>query len=270
MEDEMYIDDQYLNDKNLGLFMILDGHAGYEVSRLAKIKIPVLLGCIYYYCRNFKLSIEEAFIQFNEVLHNSEIKEIGSTITLCVVERYDRFSQVTIANCGDSSAIWISKDLKNTKKITEDHNSKNLEEIQRIMYSGGELINNKVHGQVCVTRAIGDLDYTEYGMSSIPSIFEYLFGFGDIVVIASDGIWDVMSEDDVRKYVEHYYENIRQETDKNKDDEELADAEGDADGYGDEADGKCVEHNFNIAKLLTDESKKLGSNDNICCMVLTI
>lgn len=157
----MFYDDQYLNDKNLGLFIILDGHAGQEVSRLAKIKMPILIGCVYYQCRDFSLAIEEAFLQFNELLRKSEIKEMGSTISLCMVERFDRFSKVIVSNCGDSRAIWVSKDFKHTKRISEDHNSKNPEEIQRIVYSGGELINNKVHGQVCVTRAIGDLDQTE-------------------------------------------------------------------------------------------------------------
>lgn len=188
---------------------------------------------------------------------------MGSTITLCMVERFDRFSKVTVSNCGDSSAIWVSKDFKNTKRISEDHNSKNPEEIQRIVYSGGELINNKVHGQVCVTRAIGDLDQTEYGMSATPSIFEYLFEFGDIVVIASDGIWDVMSGDDVKNQIHKYQADLAHSKDQ----------EGFDDEYDEEEKanlGKVHEHNYNIAKMLINDAKKMGSNDNICCMVLTI
>lgn len=54
-------------------------------------------------------------------------------------------------------------------------------------------------------------------MSATPSIFEYLFEFGDIVVIASDGIWDVMSEECVRKYIMNQFNNINKDNDVEED-----------------------------------------------------
>lgn len=58
-----------------------------------------------------------------------------------------------------------------------------------------------------MTRALGDAVASQIGVISVPDIFELqIENKHKILVIASDGIWEVLSNEEVMEIVGEYYE----------------------------------------------------------------
>ena len=109
-----------------------------------------------------------------------------------------------VANVGDCRAILCSKGK--AKVLTEDHNGKNQQERARVgeqnMPRNSDLLSNHIQ----VTRAIGDYvttsnegQYTHKkvdGLISEPHIEKHELSDDDeFMIIACDGLWDVVSND---------------------------------------------------------------------------
>jgi len=63
-----------------------------------------------------------------------------------------------------------------------------------------------------MTRALGDAIASKIGVISVPDIFELqIEDKHKILVIASDGIWEVLSNEEVMKIVGEYYEKSNPE-----------------------------------------------------------
>lgn len=60
----------------------------------------------------------------------------------------------------------------------------------------------RVNGQLAVSRAIGDIDYKIYGVLSLPQTYEEIpLDNVDFIVVACDGMWDVLSSEQVMKII---------------------------------------------------------------------
>lgn len=78
-----------------------------------------------------------------------------------------------------------------------DDKCDNLDEIKRVKGSGGIILDNRLGGVLAVTRAFGDHALTRVGLIATPHIVKYnLKPFDKYLVIASDGIWDELSDQD--------------------------------------------------------------------------
>ncbi|AWP13727.1 hypothetical protein SMAX5B_012219 [Scophthalmus maximus] len=112
-------------------------------------------------------------------------------------------------NCGDSRAVLY----RNSKVCfsTLDHKPCNPRERERIQNAGGSVMIQRVNGSLAVSRALGDYDYkcvdgkgpTEQLVSPEPEVFELIRApeQDQFVILACDGIWDVMSNEELCDYV---------------------------------------------------------------------
>lgn len=67
----------------------------------------------------------------------------------------------------------------------------------RIKQAGGFIVMNRVGGVLAVTRAFGDFSIRNAGLISVPKIQKRILKPADkFVVIASDGVWDELSDQD--------------------------------------------------------------------------
>ena len=106
------------------------------------------------------------------------------------------------ANVGDSRAVLVSN--TNVKRMTKDHKGSDLEEIKRVQNSGGSIVFGRVQGELIVTRAFGDHRLKSYGVSNIPYISLHEISNNDkYLVMASDGIWDVIEDDEIFGYAKN-------------------------------------------------------------------
>ncbi|KAJ8250645.1 hypothetical protein COCON_G00225670 [Conger conger] len=112
-------------------------------------------------------------------------------------------------NCGDSRAL-LCRDAR-VRFSTLDHKPCNPREKERIQNAGGSVMIQRVNGSLAVSRALGDYDYkcvdgkgpTEQLVSPEPEVFEIARApqEDEFVVLACDGIWDVMSNEELCDFV---------------------------------------------------------------------
>ena len=119
-----------------------------------------------------------------------------------------RNGEVTVANTGDSRCVISRNGV--AEPLTLDHKPVLLEEAERIMNAGGFVRDNRVNGALNVSRTLGDLDFkrndklphTHQMVVATPDITTFELQKGDeFVIIACDGIWDVLSNQEAVDFV---------------------------------------------------------------------
>jgi serine/threonine protein phosphatase PrpC len=195
MEDYSYTNINFIDIENhkMSLFAIFDGHNGTIVSEfLQKNFAKTLKKNLEKNEFKIEKSIGDSFIEIDTQLKkNNELKMIGSTATIVLIDN----NLIYCANVGDSTCFYLSID--EIKQLSIQHNTKNIKEVNRIKKNNGFVFNGKVFGSLSVTRAIGDFDFKEGGVIAIPTISkEEICDKSKFVILASDGLWDVISKDD--------------------------------------------------------------------------
>merc|ERR1712146_255982 len=163
----------------------------------------------------------------------------GSTVICGFVTE----TSVVLCNCGDSRAVLVS-DGK-VKFATSDHKPSDEIETQRIKNAGGFIEMGRVCGNLAVSRAIGDYEYKDRpdlkpeeqkvtALSDTTSISRT--PKDEFLVLACDGIWDVLTNEGVQLVVNFFLER----------------------GYDAER----------IADLLLDYCLELGSKDNMSALLI--
>jgi len=121
-------------------------------------------------------------------------------------------------NCGDSRGLVARPD--SVPFHTEDHKPTNPEERDRITKAGGQVMIQRVNGSLAVSRALGDFDYkmnNQMGpcdqlVSPEPEVTVVSRQDDDqFIVLACDGIYDVMTNEDVANFVRYHmqiYDNL--------------------------------------------------------------
>lgn len=180
------------SDYKTSLFGIFDGHGGNDVVKYIKDRIPEIIKQYL----NDLFPIEKCFINsFNKIdeeLKFYDSEYTGSTATLVLFQD----NKIYCANVGDSRAYIIYNNY--IKQITVDHKCSVPEEAERIRNCGGKITKNRVQGQLVLSRSLGDLYCKKYGVTNLPDIsVNKIDNNVKYVVIASDGIWDVVDENTV-------------------------------------------------------------------------
>uniref|UniRef100_A0AAV2LKA9 Protein phosphatase 1B n=1 Tax=Knipowitschia caucasica TaxID=637954 RepID=A0AAV2LKA9_KNICA len=198
-------------------FAVYDGHAG---SRVANYCSGHLLEHILSGGADFgsspcsvegvKDGIRSGFLNIDEYMRSfSDLRQgldrSGST-AVCVLLSP---SHLYFINCGDSRAV-LCRD-SSVGFSTQDHKPNLPREKERIQKAGGSVMIQRVNGSLAVSRALGDYDYkcvdgkgpTEQLVSPEPEVcvLERAGDGDEFIVLACDGIWDVMSNEDVCEFV---------------------------------------------------------------------
>lgn len=117
---------------------------------------------------------------------------------------------VYCANCGDSRAVLSRQGL--AEALSVDHKPTMVSEWSRIVAAGGWVAANRVNGNLALSRALGDFVYKrntalaaeEQIVSAEPDVTQCelrLAETDEFIVIGCDGIWDVMTNQEVISYV---------------------------------------------------------------------
>lgn len=123
----------------------------------------------------------------------------GSTACVCMIRKEGTHQVLYVANVGDTRAVVSKSDV--AERLSIDDNCANCQEAARIKAEGGLILDNRVGGVLAVTRAFGDHALKKCGLSPIPHIVKYILRpFDKYLVIASDGVWDELSDQDAVNY----------------------------------------------------------------------
>ncbi|KAH6773398.1 HYPERSENSITIVE TO ABA1 [Perilla frutescens var. hirtella] len=119
---------------------------------------------------------------------------VGSTAVVAVVCS----SHIIVANCGDSRAVLYRG--KEAIALSVDHKPNREDEYARIEASGGKVIQwngHRVFGVLAMSRSIGDRYLKPWIIPEPEVMFVPRAREDECLVLASDGLWDVMSNEEV-------------------------------------------------------------------------
>lgn len=203
--------------KNWGFFGVFDGHSGPRVAQycsqhllnsvLESIVPDSYMGVS---TEAVKKGISRGFLKLDGDLENHPqwASSSGTTAIVAMVSP----DNIIWANCGDSRGLLC----RNGKVVfaTEDHKPFCEAERRRIERAGGTVVGQRINGFLAVSRALGDLDYkretwlpaTEQVVSPEPDItvLKRELSNDEFILLASDGIFDVMSNEEVVTYIHHH------------------------------------------------------------------
>ena len=192
------------------LFGIFDGHSGSEVASFLSTNFAKFLSNELSKIKstenheednnNYISCIKNTFELIDEnIKNNKNIKDdVGSTGTIIFFYKDKNLSKKILicANVGDSKGYLIKKN--NIIQITKDHDCKDKDEVDRVKKGGGLVFQGRVFGTLMLTRSFGDKEMKKYGLIATPDYFSEEINEDDLyVVIASDGVWDVISQEDI-------------------------------------------------------------------------
>ncbi|KAF4319803.1 hypothetical protein BBO99_00008995 [Phytophthora kernoviae] len=183
-------------------FGVYDGHGGARASSLLALLFPVYLLAAPEYKTDLKAACRSASLAINdEILKREEAGhcEGGATAVTLLI----RGNTAVVSNTGDCRAIVVAKKGKaeQVTQLTTDHKASNETEKARIEESGGMVLYVKgvarVNGRLAVARAFGDAELSQLVIAD-PEVTEHeLQPEDEYIVIASDGLWDVLTNEQV-------------------------------------------------------------------------
>jgi protein phosphatase 1L len=231
---------QQLN-KPIDIFGVYDGHGGSHVSTILSQIMPTLFAneqVIYPLTKTCANKICAVVQKYLATKCSNKSSECGSTCLMV----FHTNNQLSVLNVGDSRAVMGSIAHTNAKQLTEDHKPANPREKQRITQQGGVVYFDGLDWRVenlSLSRAFGDT--TSKYTSPVPDIYNYKLSPSDkFVILACDGLWDVMDTQTAVNFVFHFC------FDK---------------------DHKRINDKLNIAEKLAEYALSLGSSDNVSVIV---
>jgi len=218
-EDEYTCIDNLSAGKGSAYFAIFDGHGGDLFSSYSSSHLhQTIFESDSFKAGNYDEAIREGIIQEDkELFEKYKEQRGGSTATVCIITE----NKLYLGNVGDSRAVLAVKegDELCAKRISRDHKPDDADEKARINKAGGVVWQGRVRGTECainMSRAIGDFAHKAPlnnadadWIASEPFIATpvTLSPAVKFIVLASDGLWDVASDEKVVQAVSTMYLN---------------------------------------------------------------
>jgi serine/threonine protein phosphatase PrpC len=210
---------------------LLDGHHGAAAAQLSG---PALVSELGSAIKGDQLPSRERISQSFRTVDNQLRKALknhphdtkaGSTVVGLLASKHGDGYSAKLVNCGDSRGVILkpaaamgnpdaSQNCKNSECFpviiqSMDHKPDAPEEKARIEAAGGRVCGKRparIDGKLAVSRGLGDFKFKNdrrYAASAqkvtcIPDIYEVSdLQPGTLAILACDGLWDVMSTEDV-------------------------------------------------------------------------
>jgi protein phosphatase PTC1 len=113
----------------------------------------------------------------------------GATVVAALV----RNKQLHVANAGDARAVLSRGDK--AVRLSYDHKATDDAEVKRCTDAGASFLWGRLQGQTAITRALGDQDLKPYCISTPYYTCTELTSECRFVILACDGVWDVLTDD---------------------------------------------------------------------------
>jgi serine/threonine protein phosphatase PrpC len=215
MEDSHVSILQLPHRTDTGLVGILDGHGGAAAASFIANKLPVTIERL----GDFRPStVQQSFLDLDKeyLLSDPLAATTGSTCCVAVLQPGAHACwSITMCSVGDSRALLLRKD-GNFISLTEDHKPEIKEETLRIIRAGGRVTSHgsccRVDGGLAMSRAFGDGQYKsradllphQQKVIALPDVTTYTAFEGDTLLIACDGVWERLQDQDVARFAQKY------------------------------------------------------------------
>ena len=144
------------------------------------------------------------FLKFDDDIKYMNCLNVGSSSCVIFItnenEKITGFEQIVrtlyCANIGDVECCIITK--MNVKFITTKHTLDNEKERERIKNIGGSVYDNKIYGQVNITRSFGLFNLKTYGITAVPDVYKVNLSERDkFIIIGTNSVFDFISPGDL-------------------------------------------------------------------------
>eukprot|EP01125_Pyxidicula_operculata_P016643 TRINITY_DN5762_c0_g1_i1.p1 TRINITY_DN5762_c0_g1~~TRINITY_DN5762_c0_g1_i1.p1 ORF type:complete len:355 (-),score=70.39 TRINITY_DN5762_c0_g1_i1:109-1038(-) len=188
---------------NEDYYAIFDGHGGDGASNYASQNLHKSLD------EQLKLLTEDKEEDIKKAILaafsscNGTMKQYIKVGTTALVVYVDSKERLWVANLGDCRAVLCKK--FEAIRVTDDHKPSSPGEVTRIRGIGGFICMGRVNGVLAVTRSLGDYE-NRPSVSAEPEIFGP-FDINDkdnqFLILACDGLWDVIEDQEAVDIVLH-------------------------------------------------------------------
>ncbi|KAK9066174.1 hypothetical protein SSX86_013495 [Deinandra increscens subsp. villosa] len=202
-----------LSDLTAHFFGVYDGHGGSQVANYCRDRVHVALQeelkimkqeLVKGTCNDsVQTCWEKAFTNCFQKVDNEVSgtttsepvapETVGSTAVVALICS----SHIVVANCGDSRAVLYRG--KEAIALSNDHKPNREDEYARIEAAGGKVIQwqgHRVFGVLAMSRSIGDRYLKPWIIPEPEVTFTARAREDECLILASDGLWDVMSNEE--------------------------------------------------------------------------
>lgn len=194
-------------ESNVACFGVFDGHGGAFTAKYCASNLhKMVMASEAFRSNDVVRALHDGFINLDKQLYQTNCMErSGSTaVVLCICN-----NTLYCANAGDSRCVLCRNG--EAFPLSNDHKPYLLAEENRIQRAGSYVYDRRVNGILALSRAIGDfrfktntvVPWEEQAVTCVPEVISTPLqpGTDSFVVLACDGIWDVMSSEDVVQFV---------------------------------------------------------------------
>ena len=217
-----------LNDEEFYSFGVFDGHGGDTTAIKVNAEFPKILKNLFVQHvkdhkdpKQFEQWLVNAFLDMDKSLFSSN-DQAGATAVSVQIQ----YPHVYTANAGDSRAILCRNGA--AYGLSYDHKPTLENELKRIYEKGGFVEFGRVNGNLALSRAFGDFEYKQayhQGKSALECIVTCmpdvthveLTTEDEFIVIACDGIWDCLTNQECANIVREQIATISMDYNKEKD-----------------------------------------------------
>jgi len=228
-------------------YAVYDGHGGRDATDYCESKLDgLILAELMSNGGDAPAALTTAYAKIDSQLALLGAWSHGTTATTALIQRRTNgTAMLHVANVGDSRALLVGVDR--SMRVSTDHRPRDPEEERRIREEGGKVVKGRVCGDLAVSRSLGDHRLKQSGVSSKPALSCSAVASGYVLVMASDGLWDVVSDEEVAGLLEECIQEAKE-----------------AGGQQDVA----VVLQEKAAQVLVTKAKDKGSRDNILVLLV--
>ncbi|XP_047158931.1 protein phosphatase 2C 77-like [Vigna umbellata] len=206
--------DQCFREQTIHFFGVYDGHGGSQVANYCRermhlalaeeiesVREGLLVESTRDDCRDlWKKAFTSCFLKVDSEVGGDVNTDpvapetVGSTAVVAVICS----SHIVVSNCGDSRAVLCRG--KEPMALSVDHKPNRPDEYARIEAAGGRVIQwngHRVFGVLAMSRSIGDRYLKPWIIPDPEVMFVPRAKDDDCLILASDGLWDVMTNEEV-------------------------------------------------------------------------
>ncbi|XP_020619835.1 probable protein phosphatase 2C T23F11.1 [Orbicella faveolata] len=195
-------------DKGTAFFGVYDGHGGARVAQYCGRCVHTKITSHPAWAKgNISEAIKGGFLSCDiDMQKDEQMKdEMAGTTAIVIILKNNK---IYCGNVGDSRAIASKKGA--VEQLSYDHKPSNDDETRRIIAAGGWVEFNRVNGNLALSRALGDFCFKkndkksaeEQIVTAMPDVItKDVTPDHEFIVLACDGIWDVLSNQEVVDFV---------------------------------------------------------------------
>eukprot|EP00929_Paragymnodinium_shiwhaense_P092756 TRINITY_DN52757_c0_g1_i10.p1 TRINITY_DN52757_c0_g1~~TRINITY_DN52757_c0_g1_i10.p1 ORF type:complete len:231 (-),score=36.96 TRINITY_DN52757_c0_g1_i10:176-868(-) len=173
------------------LWGVFDGHRGSDVSGFAAKAMPGLVWDSPLWPASPAQALRSALCSCHEAAREEDLRGGSTAVVVAVCHGI-----LWCCSAGDSRAVAGLKH-GGVRRLSMDHQhlSSCPEEAARVTAAGGEIFCGRLAGCLPMTRGLGNFRLEDAGFSCLPDVTSTPCEEAEFVVLASDGLWDVMDDE---------------------------------------------------------------------------